>query len=292
MDSTAGAVDDQESHLLIYNVPEELIALFPDHRMVIRSCDPARLLSAFEHVGPDRVLYLQLLDLEGSPDMLLASSHVLQLELVATGDLPDVRALEKYSELLNRHTVSFRLGAVPGCAELGKWALRNHFSVALDLGQPTYEVVGELLDVLQFFLHSPDISARVSLFYSLLKSFYSHKSESIWRIQEEHPQEHRYVTEDGQIMLSRRSGISKDETNIEAFLDNHKLDLFLASDPCCLCQFFAACEGYFKLPDPGYQCEKIQELFGVIWDAAVALRNDMQHYDLLRNERQRRRQVE
>jgi hypothetical protein len=126
-----------------------------------------------------------------------------------------------------------------------------------------------------FFIREPDVREPVDLFSGLLGSFLTKRVESLWKIQEEHPSSRRYVTDSGEVTLSKRLADLVHGPNLANFLSDHKLNLFVRKEECCTCRFFSHCEGFFKLPRDGYACSAIKEFFTQVWDVAAELRTDL-----------------
>ena len=70
-------------------------------------------------------------------------------------------------------------------------------------------------------------------------------------------------------------GIPEDQ--FEGFLEQH-MSACLEADECAACEFFSRCQGYFKLPDKGYQCEHVKRLFALLNEAAAEMRQDEERF--------------
>lgn len=97
----------------------------------------------------------------------------------------------------------------------------------------------------------------------------------LWVLLDEEPHEVCYVTDAGAEMLpGRLAGIEVDlavETDRGEWIER----VLAANDDCRRCEFLSHCGGYFKWPNPDYDCAGVKRLFGGLRDAAAELRRDL-----------------
>ena len=82
------------------------------------------------------------------------------------------------------HSVRLIVPVLPGFSLIMKAALRAGLRVMLEIDQPNKELVDELIDGFIFFTLEPDVKEPVDPFFSLFRSFFAKKAQSLWQIQE------------------------------------------------------------------------------------------------------------
>jgi hypothetical protein len=142
-------------------------------------------------------------------------------------------------------------------------------------GQPSAEVLEELHDALEFYLHEPMVEAPVEFFHSVLASMCDGKDGSLWMMLEEDPDAYRHYDADGQARLPRTSDSGRSEIASAGFVENHLSRLIVQGAECATCPWQQPCRGYFKWPDPAYSCEGIKQLFFSIQTAGNEIRRDV-----------------
>jgi hypothetical protein len=260
---------------MIYKIPLSLSSSYSNEDVMVRGSDPAALVKAVSEDGNGRIKAVQLLSPGSGMELLNNLPQSMAIDVCLTGTLKDSRMIPVWRRLLKGMPVRLIVPVIPGFSDTLKQALRSGMRVGLVLDQPCDTAVEELKESFVFFTREPDVKEPVDLFYGLFRSFLTRSVESLWRIQEEHPSAYRYVTDLGEMTLSRRLGNSVNVLNLETILLDHKANLFLNKEECCTCHFFSHCEGYFKLPKDGYSCAAIKEFFALVWDTAAELRLDL-----------------
>jgi hypothetical protein len=181
--------------------------------------------------------------------------------------------LYKHVELYRSHPVRVTVATTPGFLKAVRLAMSLGLPVKLDVVQPVRSVVDELLELLDHYLHHTTVSQPIDFFHGLLMAFYRDNTSTLWEIQEEDPGMFRYITDSGDMVISRRLSTSLDPASADSFLTVLKTNLLEQSE-CSECPFFGNCAGYFKLPNTSYQCNDVRELLTVIKNAASELRRD------------------
>jgi hypothetical protein len=136
-------------------------------------------------------------------------------------------------------------------------------------GQPTSEIVAELAEGLEFYLHEHMVEAPIEFYHSLLSSAFGVETGSLWMILEEDPGTFLGYDAHGNPTLPRSSRPLPPGTSFKAFVENHFENLIRQGAECASCQWQQVCRGYFKWPDRAYSCAGVKELFRTI-DAASA----------------------
>lgn len=258
---------------LIYNIPARLVGAYPHRRVIVRSHDPAELAGCLSKLDPDNVLYAQLLSLDVNVEPLTNCEQPVALDLVMTQPADEFPLLYRFSHLLGKHQIRVSIPVTTGFANAVRLALALHFSVKLAVGQPGPELIEELSKVLEFYLHRSTVSQPVEYFHSTFLSFFHQEPASLWFIQEEDPEQIRFVSDDGEENVSKRlSGLPLPNQPglrlVEQELPGEKSE-------CDDCEFFDRCGGYFKWPDKDFSCDGVKTLFGTMRAAAAELRTDL-----------------
>jgi hypothetical protein len=264
---------------MVYKIPLELGPSYKDQNIVVRSADAGALVKAAQNDTHRRIMRIQLLNpRRGVEDAgLLPTSMPIDLCLTESRELSGVKP--EWTKLAKSHTVRLVVPVVHGFRKVMKDALQAGLRVKLEIDQPDEESVRELMDGFIFFTQELDVKEPVDLFFGLFRSFFSKKVESLWEIQEEHPHLSRYVTDTGAETISKRLESADLSGDLSTFLADHKLRLFVNRSECCSCRFFDRCEGYFKVPRPGYDCLDIKRFFGLVSKMAGDLRADLAQAD-------------
>jgi hypothetical protein len=146
----------------------------------------------------------------------------------------------------------------------------------VDPGMPV-ENEGVLLDAVEFYLRNPILRTPVEPFHSVLKTLSRRRGLSLPDLEFERLPRHFYVTETGEITLSRRFadanvffGTLEDTWDeivaSEAYERLSNLDklAFERSLECMFCPHFRVCEAYFKAIDGTADCEAWKSTFAAL----------------------------
>jgi hypothetical protein len=178
--------------------------------------------------------------------------------------LVDVRAVRD---------VRVTMPALPGFLKAVKLAASLQLPVRILPGQPTPEVLVELAEALEFYLHEPMVEAPVEFFHSLLASACGADTGSLWVILEEDPATFLRYDDEGNPRLPRSAEVPSDETS--AFVEHRFESLVEQGAECVTCPWLHACRGYFKWPDAVYSCSGVKQLFSAIDAAAGEIGRDL-----------------
>ncbi len=197
--------------------------------------------------------------------------------------------LGAYQHLTTVHDVVVVVPVGPGFSEAVRTAASLDFLVKLQIGPLERFVVPEVLELLEYYLHTPTLSQPIEFFQSVLQNMYGAqfgsqemKDNTLWQIQDEDPACLRHVADDSREVLSPRLAGLDAGADLASFLERYQLELALERGECSVCPFFTSCSGYFKLPDRGFNCDAVKEIFHALTHAARKLREDMESYEKLR----------
>ena len=197
-------------------------------------------------------------------------ASALPLDVLVRNPTVEYPFLYNFSKLLDKHPVRISISVKNGFVKAVRLALALGFSVKLEVGQPDASLIGELDEVLDLYLHRSEVSQPVEYFHSTFLSFFNRKqSSNLWSVQEEDPEQYRFISNEGVETVSPRFGE----------LDWKELKPTLAAQStmteCDGCEFLEPCGGYFKWPNKEFDCEGVKALFSSLSLAAEELRNDL-----------------
>jgi hypothetical protein len=261
---------------LIYNIPARLAGSYPGRRVVVRANHPAELAAGISRLNPEDVLYGQLLSLDVDVAPLADWKLSVPLDLVMTRPADEFPLLYRFSPLLDQHQIRVSVPVSAGFANAVRLSLALHFSVKLEVGQPDRELIEELEKVLELYLHRSTVSQPVEYFHSTFLSFFHQEPASLWFIQEEDPEQIRFVSDDGEENVTKRLNGSIGQRRHESASGlTAKSPAASEKSECDTCEFFDRCGGYFKWPKRDFDCEGVKGLFGTLRTAAAELRTDL-----------------
>jgi hypothetical protein len=249
----------------IYIVPEAFAASFLDERTVIRVDEAESCARWLIGAASDNVAAIQTTALPDPDDVLFADppqDRPLALDFLMCDPEREFPQLYALARLCERHPVrvSLRLGV--GFEKAFTLATALGLHVKILVRQPSEELVGALERALEHYLRYPSVVELVEFFNSVLLFFALEQPVTLWDIQEEGGP-WQFVSADGQVTAPAPYRGPGDpavgEPNAE----------------CLACPFEPVCAGYFKHPDPGYDCTPIRRVFGSIAAAAGELRRDL-----------------
>jgi hypothetical protein len=222
--------------------------------------------------------WLQVEGMLGDSDAWTKAAHSdssVSVDLVLSEPSSEFSDLYKLVAACAVHDFRVTIPARPGLLKAVKLAAALRFPVRILPGQPTAEVLAELKEVLDFYLHEPAVEAPVEFFHSLLAITYGADAGSLWMILEEDPAAFLQYDIHGQARLPRSGSFKLAEFAPAEFVENRLKSLVQQGTECATCPWQQPCRGYFKWPDPAYSCEGIRELFSAVQAAADELRRDL-----------------
>ena len=261
---------------LIYNLPAHRL---PDDReggLIVRANDPARLIAALEPEDPERVMAVQLLNLDADSEPLNAWAPGLPIELVMRDPAAEFPLLYRHTNLLDNHPVRVAIAVAPGFGKAVKTAAALDFAVRLAPGQPDPALIEELATVLEFYLRQPTVAQPIEYFHGALLGFYHDEPIPLWLILDENPGIVRYIADDGTESLGGRLAGADLTIAPDADLPTWIDQTLATAEECRTCEFLRSCGGYFKWPRRNYDCVGVKRVFGLLQAAAAELRRDLE----------------
>ena len=269
---------------VVYNIPLHLFPAYRGRRVVVRSHVAAELAKGLREDDLESVVGVQLLSLKTDAGALAGWGFAVPVELRMRHPATEFPLLYRYAKLLDKHPVRACVPVTPGFGKTVKLAAALQFAVKLEVGQPGPEVLEELREVLDFYLHHQSASQPVEYFHSTLLAFHRYAVLSLWDAQEEDPAFVRYVTDEGRETVARGSGGTMAAGDLPSFVPELKRRLLVARGECAGCEFFGNCGGYFKWPRADYACGGVKEVFQTLRQAAGELRQSLESFDASRAE--------
>ncbi|MFP5213715.1 MAG: hypothetical protein ACLGPL_10075, partial [Acidobacteriota bacterium] len=187
--------------------------------------------------------------------------------------------LYRYSQLPDYRSFRVSVPVVRDFGRMVKLALALNMAVKLEFGQPEPELMEEVLDQANLFLHQPSVSQPVEFFYSVFMGFYHEYPVSLWAIQQEDSYSNRFVTEEGSEAISKRLIGAVPKGYLSGFGEEFRHGLLSEGAECLNCPFAQICLGYFKWPSTSYHCDGgVKVLFRTLQEAALELKQDLSSF--------------
>jgi hypothetical protein len=196
------------------------------------------------------------------------STSNVPLDVVISSPGSQFSDLYRLVDVFAVRDVRVTMPASPGFLRALKVAIALRLPVRLLPGQPSPDVVTELTEAVNFYLRDPMVETPVEFFHSVLASMCGAGDGSLWMILEEDPALflHRGV-DDGFKLPGGFSSPSSDLSST-TFVETWFRRLLKQKAECVTCPWQQICQGYFKWPDPAYDCGGVKQLFSAIKAAA------------------------
>jgi hypothetical protein len=222
--------------------------------------------------------WIQVEGLLGDQDAWAAAAlgvSQVPLDVVLCEPASEFSDLYKLVDVCAVRDVRVSMPAAPGFLRAVKLAASLQLPVRVLPGQPTPEILAELTEALEFYLHGPMVEMPVEFFHSLLATVCGADTCSLWMILEEDPAAFLHYDGEGHPELPRSDGFRSVEISPEAFVEHHLKSLVEQGAECATCHWQQACRGYFKWPDLAYSCGGVKQLFSIIEAAGVEIERDL-----------------
>jgi hypothetical protein len=220
---------------------------------------------------PAGLQWLQVEDLIEDQDAWIPATQSesdVSLDVFITNPGSQFSDLYNLVDVLAVRDVRVSMPATPGFLRALKVAVALRLPVRLLPGQPSPEVLIELIEAVNFYLRDPMVETPVEFFHSVLASMCGSGDGSLWMILEEDPGLFLYREVEGSFKIRGVSGSTSLDLLSAKFVDTWFKRLLDQNAECMTCPWQQICQGYFKWPDPGYDCEGIKRLFSAIESVA------------------------
>jgi len=222
--------------------------------------------------------WLQVEGILGDSDAWIEAAHSgsdIPLDLILADPSAEFSELYKLVDVSALHDVRVTIQARPGLLKAVKLAAALRFPIRVLPGQPKADVLAELQQALDFYLHDPAVEAPVEFFHSWIARTRGAEVGSLWMILEEDPAGYLQYDIDGQTKLPLSGAVGSAESLPAEFVENHLKSLLEQGAECATCPWQQSCRGYFKWPDRAYSCQGIKDLFAAIQAAADEMARDV-----------------
>ena len=264
---------------VVYNIPARMVEEYRGRPVIVRTDQASELVARVSEEDLKYLVCVQLLSLDGEVDGLIHWGDLVPVDIVMR-DLAEFPKLYRYSDLLENHPVRVSIPVAPGCYKAVKLAVSLNFAVKLVITQqPDQALIGELAQVLDLYLHRPNVAQPVEYFHSTFLGFYHGAATTLWSVQEEDPTVIRYVTDEGRETISPRLNGFTRAGDFDAVVADYQRALLAEKGECEGCEFWDNCGGYFKWPDKQYRCDGVKSLFRTLKEAAGELQRELKSFD-------------
>ena len=264
-----------------YNIPARLFNSYQGKSVIVRSDNAWELVAYLLQANLENVLYAQLASPDVDPDPFMNWASGLPIDILVQNPAVEYPLLYNFSKLLDKHPVRISVPVKNGFVKAVRLALALGFSVKLKVGQPDASLIRQMAEVLDLYLHRSEVSQPVEYFHSTFLSFFNHKhSSNLWFVQEEDPEQFRFITNEGVETVSTRFG-GIDWKDLKPILAAQRETTLSEKTECDGCEFLEACGGYFKWPNKEFDCQGVKTLFSRLNLAAEELRDDLASFQAL-----------
>ncbi len=212
------------------------------------------------------VEWLQVEGLIGNPDVwaLAAQGQVaIPLDVILDDPATEFSALYRLVDVRLVRSVRITMPAKLGFLKALRLAVSLQLPVTLLPGQADAGTLAELIEAARLYLHDPLVETPVEFFHSLLAAFRGMAHGTLWSFLEQDPAIFSHRDTNGQALRP---------TN---FVETHLARLLEEGAECAACRWQAVCAGYFKSPDPTYDCSGVKELLSLIEAAAAEITREL-----------------
>jgi len=217
-----------------------------------------------------RVEWLQLEGLLGDQEvwaMAAQGTSKIPFDIILVDPAAEFSSLYRLVDVRIVRGVRVTMPALPGFMKALRLATSLQLPVRLLPGQPSAEALAELTRAAQFYLHDPMVETPVEFFHSLLAAFRGMGDGTLWQFLEEDP-----------AIFSRRDAAGRALYEPD-FVETHLAHLLRDGAECATCRWQPVCAGYFKRPDPAYDCAGVKQLFTTLEAAAEEIGGDLASQD-------------
>jgi hypothetical protein len=271
------------SNSVLVSIPARLAGEVDCENLVVRSENCDEIASAYKTLG-DRLAGVEL---EGLGEDL-SSLSALPLGLPVRVKLHPGDAPHLYTNtwLGDRFSLEVLMDVDKGLLHGAKIATSAMVPVTLNLEEVSD--TGELMSVLDYYLHDAHVQVPVEFFHSMITACLRVETVSLLDLYPESPVEFLHVDESGRVSASARlartgrflgtiSGGLKIDEESQLYKDllDRKKNLVLSGSKCVSCEGFDLCEGYLRFVDTNFDCDPFLEVFSAIKATAKEIADDL-----------------
>jgi hypothetical protein len=185
------------------------------------------------------------------------------LDVILTDPATEFSSLYRLVDVRIVREVRVTIPAAPGFMKALRLAAALQLRVRLLPGQPSAEALAELIEAAHFYLHDPMVETPVEFFHSLLATFRGLGGGTLWQFLEQDPAIYSHRDTAGLAL------------HAPDFVEAHLARLLHDRAECATCRWQPVCAGYFKYPNPTYDCVGVKQLFATLEAAAEEIGCDL-----------------
>lgn len=237
-----------DSYVVIVRTPAEFSRWWPDP-------EPGAVLLQVEGLIGDRQGWA----------LAAQGTQPVPLDVVLEDPATEYSALYRLVDVRNSRPLRVTIPARTGFMKALRLAVSLGIPVRLLPGQPDTAILAELGDAAEFYLRDSMVDSPVEFFHSLLAAFCKSDPDTLWDFLEQLP--HPAISLDQ----------SQEMDPVEAYL----AEILARGGECVTCRWLSVCAGYFKYPDPAYDCAGVKRLFSSLQSAADEIKRDLATAELM-----------
>jgi hypothetical protein len=259
----------------LVSVPASIAAAYSASRLIVR-VESASDASYVAGIPRERIAWVQtclaLAD--------FAWPEEIALDIVLSDPVHEARRLYALARLYEGSLPRLTIPSLPGAAAAAKLAIALHFPVRLLSIQPASGAVADLEQILDGYLHDPCASEPVEFFHSVLASLLRDAAPNLWTILGCDPGLFPRIADGGSAEEPESPVYPND------FVAQRLAGIVASGGECADCAYRNWCAGFFKWPDPSYDCSSVKRLLGRIDETARELRRDLTEMETFEYDRQ------
>jgi hypothetical protein len=265
-----------------YDIPLRQVGHYRSRPLIIRSATAESLLPVLAGRQAVRVAFVRL-PAAVPAAALRRRAEGLPVELMLDRPGGDYVQLYRNAVLLEDHPVRVSMPGTADAEPAMKLAVSLGFAVQLRLAPSLPAEIAALGRMLDRYLHHGGTDQPVEPFHSLLLHHLGRDAADLWILQESDPARVIRVTEEGRETLPGRLAGAAFEPPATQFLPRFRA-LRARDTECAHCPHFQTCGGFFKWPDPGYECRGIKGVLAAVRLAAAELHADLTAFEHARRQ--------
>lgn len=248
----------------VLNVPAGSVSPHPAGPVVVRVSDPSDI-SRIGAAPLDRLVWLEV------PLRLIEAPWPpgAPLDILVEDPKREAAGLYALVQLRRDRGVRVTIPGRPGIARCARIAMALQLPVRLMTLQPSPEVLAELDEVLDVYLHDPQASAPVEFLQAALAWWLHGDARPIWVALELDPD---WFPRAGDHAGSPEAPTAPCEPD---FVARRLAELVASGAECATCRFQGWCQGFFKWPDPGYECAGVTRFLARLETTAAQIGRDL-----------------
>ncbi len=182
----------------------------------------------------------------------------IPIDVILEDPASEFSSLYRLVDVRNSRPVRVTIPARPGFMKALRLAVSLSLPARLLPGQPDAALLAELHAAAEFYLRDPMVEVPVEFFHSLLAVFFESETGTLWDFLEQDP-----------------------DSSGDDSVETHLARIIASGGECATCRWQSVCAGYFKHPDPTYDCAGVKQLFFALESAADEIKHDLTTGDSL-----------